>query len=92
MPINKTLINFEEFVKDFVVLFEADAETRDITVKVEYADKLPYCYADPERLKQIVLNLVSNALRYTTDGGVVILTPGQIRRISFSPSPTLASA
>ena len=33
MPINKTLINFEEFVKDFVVLFEADAETRDITVK-----------------------------------------------------------
>lgn len=73
MPINKTLINFEEFVKDFVVLFEADAETRDITVKVEYADKLPYCYADPERLKQIVLNLVSNALRYTTDGGVVIL-------------------
>ena len=73
MPINKTLINFEDFVKDFVVLFEADAETRDITVKVEYADKLPYCYADPERLKQIVLNLVSNALRYTTDGGVVIL-------------------
>ena len=73
MPISKTLINFKSFVEDFVVLFEADAETRNISVKVEFADKLPYCYADPERLKQIVLNLVSNALRYTTDGGVVIL-------------------
>ncbi|MEE0510837.1 MAG: ATP-binding protein, partial [Peptococcaceae bacterium] len=73
MPISKTLIDFKSFVEDFVVLFEADAETRNITVKVEFADKLPYCYADPERLKQIVLNLVSNALRYTTDGGVVIL-------------------
>ncbi len=73
MPISKTLIDFKSFVEDFVVLFEADAETRNITVKVEFADKLPYCYADPERLKQIVLNLVSNALRYTTDGGIVIL-------------------
>ena len=73
MPINKTLINFPDFFEDFLVIVDADAESRNITVKVEYADKLPYCYADPERLKQIVLNLVSNALRYTTDGGVVIL-------------------
>lgn len=73
MEISKTLIDFESFINDFVVLFEADAETRDISVKVEFADSLPYCYADPERLKQVVLNLVSNALRYTTDGGAVIL-------------------
>ena len=73
MPINKTLIDFKSFVEDFLVIVEADAESRNITVKVEYANDLPYCYADPERLKQIVLNLVSNALRYTTDGGVVIL-------------------
>lgn len=73
MPINKTLIDFPSFFEDFLVIVDADAESRNITVKVEYADKLPYCYADAERLKQIVLNLVSNALRYTTDGGAVIL-------------------
>lgn len=72
MALNKTEIDFKSFFSDFFLLVNADAEARSIKLKVEIPDDLPPCWADPERLKQIVLNLVSNALRYTQDGGTVV--------------------
>lgn len=74
MEISKTLIDFKSFLDDFFIIMEAEAESRHISVNVVLEENLPYVYADPERLKQIVLNLVSNALRYTPDGGSVTLT------------------
>lgn len=71
--LDKTLIAFPEFFSDFQVLLEAEAESRNMELKVEMAPNLEYCYADPKRLKQIVLNLVNNAFRYTADGGTVII-------------------
>lgn len=73
VSLNKTLINFNGFFEDFLTLLEAEAEDRSISLEVDVAEDLQYCYADPQRLKQIILNLVNNAMRYTPDGGVVRL-------------------
>ena len=71
LAIEKTLIDFEQYFEEFFFLLEAEAESRQMTLKVELEENLPACYADPKRLKQIVLNLVNNAFRYTPDGGLV---------------------
>lgn len=73
VTMDKTLIDFKTFFSDFFVLVQAEAEDREITLTVENDPTLEYCYADPQRLKQIILNLVNNALRYTPEGGTICL-------------------
>lgn len=51
----------------------AQAQEAGIELAVETADPLPLIDVDPERIAQVLGNLVSNALRYTPRGGRVTL-------------------
>ncbi len=75
--LDKTLISFPAYFADFQMLLEAEAESRDMNLDVDIASDLKYCYADPKRLKQIILNLVNNAFRYTADGGSITIRAWQ---------------
>jgi len=49
------------------------AEARGIALDVEVADDLDDIFADGDRVLQVLHNLLSNALRYTPDGGRISL-------------------
>jgi signal transduction histidine kinase len=50
---------------------QADQQKVSLTLKVEAG--LPNINVDPERIEQVLANLVSNALRYTPEGGEIWL-------------------
>jgi two-component system cell cycle sensor histidine kinase PleC len=50
----------------------ARAEEKNITLGVE-GERLPEVEADPRALKQVLLNLMSNAVKFTPDGGTVMV-------------------
>ncbi|NPA07257.1 MAG: GAF domain-containing protein [Chloroflexi bacterium] len=51
---------------------QMDDKGRKIQVRLEpLPEDLPMVYADPQRVQQIVANLVENGCRYTPDGGTV---------------------
>ena len=49
------------------------AAKKGIDLEVDVTDNLPDVYIDPGRIKQVLYNLISNAIKFTPRGGVVRL-------------------
>jgi len=64
-------VALREFVNDIVAIFENEAEKRGISLKNEVSAEV-LVWADRDRLSQILVNLVDNAMKYTPDGGMVM--------------------
>ncbi|OUS06660.1 hypothetical protein A9Q81_01895 [Gammaproteobacteria bacterium 42_54_T18] len=60
-------------MKDIESYFIMKAVSQGLSFKIDYQFPIPSkVIADPKRLKQILLNLCSNALKFTKEGGVTI--------------------
>lgn len=53
--------------------FQQRAEQQKVSLKLQVEEALPIINVDPERIEQVLGNLVSNALRYTPEGGEIWL-------------------
>ena len=73
LPLDKSPAHLGEFLDDFVARFAAVAETRNITLTVEYPPGLPLVSIDAALVERALANLMDNALRYTPSGGAIML-------------------
>ncbi len=75
-------------VQAVLSLLEYEARRRDIGLHFTAADELPTTVADSDAIQQIVLNLITNALAATPDGGLIAVTlkPSQCSPVGTFPT------
>ncbi|HDN26558.1 MAG TPA: response regulator [Thioploca sp.] len=83
MELDPTDFQLDDFIKGIVELFRMRAEQKGIAFNYQPLSPLPKgIHADEKRLRQILINLLNNAIKFTKQGGVqfkVSYCQGKIR-------------
>ena len=89
LPLVKDRIDLEQDVVHKVVdTVRPLAERKGLYIREDLEGSLPWVLADPVRLRQALLNLLTNAIRFTERGGITVRTRACERYIEVSVQDT----
>ncbi len=71
MRMNYASSDLRKLVSSVVTLFQQEARSKHIALNVEVPSRLPKVLVDGERIEQVLVNLIGNALKFTPAGGSV---------------------
>lgn len=67
-------VQIRTVVQETIELFSKQASDAGVTLKSDVAPDVPELQSDPGKIRQILINLVSNAIKFTASGGQVTIS------------------
>jgi signal transduction histidine kinase len=71
IQMRKQMVDIKPLAQEVVNLFYSQALEKKVTLLLRADQPIPNIAADPERLKQVIANLIGNAIQYNHEGGQV---------------------
>lgn len=62
-------IDMVKYIKELISLFTYQAQKRNINLYFDYEQEELPAWIDPDNFDKVLVNLLSNAFKYTPDGG-----------------------
>ncbi len=85
VPLRRVSVNPCEMASPAVERMQMQAERAGINLKMECPGDLPPVKADPERIEQVLVNLIHNAIKFTPPGGQITVTAfAENKQVVFS--------
>ena len=69
-----TAVDLVDVLKECVALIQPQANEAKVIIRTSFTEGLPRVVADAKTMRQIALNLLSNSIKFTAEGGQVIVS------------------
>ena len=74
MDVDFTAVQLNETIAEAVSLVQPQANNQRVIIRTALSQSVPQIVADLRSIKQIVLNILSNAIRFTPSGGQIVVS------------------
>ncbi len=71
MALNFETIPCHKIIEPAVASLKPQADGKSISLEVDCPENLPLVYADKEKIEQVLVNLIGNAIKFTPEGGKI---------------------
>jgi PAS domain S-box-containing protein len=67
-------MSLNSVLRNVIATFQTQANANSITLEMVYPKTSPSVYGDPDRIEQVLCNLLSNAFKFTPKGGRIVVS------------------
>ncbi len=79
-----------DLIEGLVTIMRPQSQAKNITVQAQVSEQVPMVETDPGKLQQILYNYMSNAIKFTPEGGEVTVSADRVTRQDNSLGVRLA--
>jgi PAS domain S-box-containing protein len=88
IELDYSLTSISHLCQSSLTFIKQQAQKKHIQLEIKVPQNLPQLLIDERRIRQVLINLLNNAVKFTPEGGVITLEVGRIlQRIDINPPP-----
>ena len=67
-----TNVDMSKLMKDVVTNLQMAAKEKSLRLIIDKLDQLPFVLADEDKVREVLINLIGNAIKFTHQGGITV--------------------